>query len=97
MADDQTDVLLEEVLAPWTGDFDGIASGYIRVVCRTTPLFVAYDGERTVGLASSDPSVEKELKAAHRCRSRHHAGDIAAATRDDPALTKGRVECWTPI
>ncbi len=47
-----TDVLLEQALAPWTGDWPGIVErGYLRMVVPHNPLFVAYDGDKAIGLA----------------------------------------------
>jgi len=92
-ADDQTDVLLEQALEPWTGDLEGIAArGFLRIGVPHNPLFIAYDGEKTVGLAEeSGRELEKHLKEVHGLDIRMM---LITLPRDEmfPALVEGRVD-----
>ncbi|MGF1445492.1 MAG: transglycosylase SLT domain-containing protein [Pikeienuella sp.] len=65
--DNQSAVLIEDAIAPWTGDLSGIAErGYLRVGVPHGPLFVAYDGEKQIGLAVERArELQKFLADAH--------------------------------
>lgn len=46
------DALLEEMIAPWTGDLDGmIARGFLRMGVPQEPIFFAYDRAEQHGIA----------------------------------------------
>ncbi len=52
-AEDQTDLIVADALEPWTGDLSEMAETrqYLRVGVPHSPLFVAFDGDKRIGLA----------------------------------------------
>jgi len=48
---DEADILLEQALTPWTGDFEGMKKrGFARIGVPHNPLFFAFDGRKRIGL-----------------------------------------------
>ncbi len=87
------EALLQDALAPWTGDFDGVKErGFLRIAIPYNPLFMAFDGDKRIGLAVE---VERELEAfllkQHKARI---AVVLMPKARDAiiPAVVSGRAD-----
>ncbi len=87
---DDSELVLAAALKPWHGDFDAIAErGFIRIVIPHDPMFLAYDGDRLIGLASEfGQELERFLKEKHKANVRAVFMPMAR-DRIVPALTEG--------
>jgi membrane-bound lytic murein transglycosylase MltF len=87
---DDSELVLVAALKPWHGDLDAIVErGFIRIVIPHDPMFLAYDGDRLIGLASEiGQELENFFKKKHKVSIRTLFMPMAR-DRIVPALTEG--------
>jgi membrane-bound lytic murein transglycosylase MltF len=87
---DDSELVLAAALKPWHGDFAAITErGFVRIVIPHDPMFLAYDGDRLIGLASEfGQELESFFKENHKANVRAVFMPMAR-DRIVPALTEG--------
>lgn len=91
--DREADLLLEQALQSWTGDWDGIVErGYIRIAVAHNPLYFAFDGRKRIGITvERSRALEQHLAKLTKKRL---TVMLMPGPRDRllPALLEGRVD-----
>jgi membrane-bound lytic murein transglycosylase MltF len=90
------DALTAAMLAPWTGDLDGmIRRGYVRIGVANEPVFFGYDGAEQQGVTvDSAREFEKHLRATLGAEAATLTVTLAPLPRDRmiDALVAGHVD-----
>lgn len=90
------DALTKAMLAPWTGDLDGMVQrGFVRVGVGNEPVFFSYDGASLQGLTvDAAREFEKHLRATLGPEAANLTVTLAPLPRDAmiDALVEGKVD-----
>jgi membrane-bound lytic murein transglycosylase MltF len=91
-----SDLILAAALHPWQGDLDGIVErGYIRIVIPNDPMFLAYDGDKLIGLSAE---IGQELESYFKQTLKAQVRPVFMPMGRDrmiPALTEGLADVIT--